>query len=66
MNKKVANHAQILLIVIFCFGLFQAWKESRYPFVFFKVKPQNTSIKLTTSYNNRNYAEISPNKKTNQ
>ncbi len=46
MKKKIANRSIILLGFIFSFGLFQAWKESRNPFAFFK----GNSLKVSTKY----------------
>ncbi len=56
MKKKITKHSLILLTLIIFFGLFQAWKESRNPFAFFKEKTQS---KLTGSYKNTNYLEVS-------
>lgn len=35
MKKKIANQSLVILILVVCFGLFQAWKESKNPFTFF-------------------------------
>jgi hypothetical protein len=35
MKKKVVNHALMVLVLLVCFGLFQAWKESKNPFIFY-------------------------------
>lgn len=35
MKKKIANQSLVILILIVCFGLFQAWKESRNPFALY-------------------------------
>ncbi len=60
MKKKIANRSIILLGFIFSFGLFQAWKESRNPFAFFKGNSQKVSPKYTkTIYiNNLNSVKI--------
>jgi len=35
MKKKIANQSLVILVLVVCFGLFQAWKESKNPFAFF-------------------------------
>ena len=35
MKKKIANNSLGVLCVVVCFGLFQAWKESKNPFALF-------------------------------
>lgn len=58
MKEKTAKYSIVLLVFITSWGLFQAWNESKKPFVFFLEKPQNAAIK-PTPFNN---IEISSNK----
>ena len=37
MKKKIAHHSLVILVLTVCFGLFQAWKESKNPFAFYST-----------------------------
>jgi hypothetical protein len=61
MKKKVVNYSLTLLILTVLFGLFQAWKESKNPFMLFsnnnksKIEKSkyssNTEMKLDAKEN---------------
>lgn len=58
MKKRIANQSIVVLTLIVCFGLFQAWKESKNPFALFSgtkngiEKPKNMSVK-SVKYNTK-------------
>jgi len=66
MKKKAVNRSLILLVLTVSFGLFQAWKESKNPFAFFNEKFPEVTTKFAKSNYNRNYVDISSNKKIKQ
>jgi len=43
MKKKIANRSLVILVLIVLFGLFQAWKEEKNPFVFTKDTSLNSN-----------------------
>ena len=59
MKEKTAKYSIVLLVFITSWGLFQAWNQSKKPFVFFLEKHQNTAARPTPFDNNEiNSVEI--------
>jgi hypothetical protein len=54
-KNKVANWSLVILVLIFAFGIFQAWNKSRNPFAFY-IKNKNMIKK--SNYLSNNFAEL--------
>ena len=58
MKQRIANNSIVLLVLVVIFGLFQAWKQNRRPFVnYSNVKEKEVSyesFKLNDIYEQSN------------